>query len=72
MSNEEFRDFTEENWGELTYFDIESLDKTRSKGFYTKSVGLYIFSIIYRFVECEVKDGFNISDDNWQMSFTME
>lgn len=72
MNEEEFQAFTEA-WEGLEYYDIEGIDKVKStKGFYAKSVGLYVFSKIFRFIENEIKGDVHVSENNWKMNFTME
>jgi hypothetical protein len=72
MSEADFSEFTD-SWKELEYFDIEGTDKVRStKGFFAKSQGLYLFSKIFRHIEEKTVGKVEVSEENWQMNFTME
>ena len=51
---------------------MNNLDKAKTKGFYAKSLGLYIFSKIFRHVENSIVDDIQISEEKWKMNFTIE
>jgi hypothetical protein len=71
LSQEDFIAFTEE-WEDLKYYEISGIEKAKTKGFYTKTPGLYLFSKIFRFIETSIVGDVHISDDNWKMNFKME
>jgi hypothetical protein len=71
MSREDFEELTEA-WKELKYYDFNEKE-TRTKGFKAKSVGLFVFSKIFRYVENIVKNenDIQISETMWKMNFSI-